>query len=725
MSQMLLDNRPEGRAFRKGPWGAALLLAVLCAVSGAVCKLLLSVNGGSAIIWLADAVAIAFLYRYQWRDWPLLVGTFFFVSVCMNLVMGFQAGEAALYTLAGLAEVLCAALLLRHFFPGENYFDSLEHWAGFTLVSALLPPLASASIGSAIASLNTGIDYAVIFPAWYLADAVGIMVLLPLALQYSREALRGLADAAALVRLGVVAGIAVAVIFLSLEVLLLPFVFVALPLIWVATRLPLLQTQAVIFAVIIMLALRYVGVETHLNPGIDAVSGQQTGASLVLVIFASIIPAHVMAVYSNIERVHNRRILEMESSFRSAVESSRIGMLLVSLEGIILRANQSFSAFLLYQEGELEGRPLRDIACLEDRSECDKLCEMAASGGCEDLQVEKRYLRKDGEVVWGDVSCSLARGAAGEPLYIIAQVEDIDWRKHSEAKLRHLIRQLSYRASRVDLAGLASLDGVAGDEQRELVMASCIREALDAGRLTLRAQPIGRTDDPAEISHYEMLVRLIDGDGNLIQPEGFVSTAEHYGLMLHVDQWVVDEMLVRRAARVCASGMHFSMNLCADALGNTGFQAHLLEVLDRTEIPPERIGFEITETAMITQMDGASHFVATLRKMGCKVALDDFGNGLSSFNYLKTFSIDYIKIDGSFVRQIESNFVDLIIVETIHQVAHRLGAKTIAEYVENPSTISQLRTIGVDLVQGYSIGRPVELDLLLGEGVSRLEEARD
>ncbi|MFC6634902.1 EAL domain-containing protein [Microbulbifer taiwanensis] len=999
MSVFLPDYRQEGRESRLRLWVSALLLAVLSTVFVVICKQLLSFNGGSAVIWLADAVAIAFLYRHRLRDWPVLIGTFFAVNVLAGLSMGFEGGVAAIYTLAGLAEVLLAAWLLQRYFPAGGYFDSLERWAGFTLITALLPPLTSASIGTAIAVVRTGLEYSAIFPAWYLADAAGILVLLPLVLNCTVDSFKALLDRALLGRLLIITTVAIVAIYLILEVALLPFVFVALPLIWVATRLPLFQTLAVIFSVILLLALKYIGIEGHANPSIAPVSGQQTGSLLMLVIFASAIPAYAMAVYTNVERNRNARIVEMESSFRAAVEQSRIGMLLISLDGFILRANQSFCHFLRYEERELIGKSIFDITFAEDHPASRALWLAFTKGKRESPQLENRYMRKDGEVVWGFLSCCLARGVDGEPLYSLVQVEDVDWRKRSESSLletkerlqvtlssiadaviatdvnqrvnfmnpvaeqmtgvalqqasgqpvdtifhitqgregkplanpvaeclqlgeavrgtegavlhsrdgrtydiknsasplktnrsqmlgavmvfqdvsesRQLIRQLSYKASHDDLTGLPNRDAfkrellqaiesarendenhalayidldrfkvindsaghLAGDallkkiskylrallrtsdsvarlggdefgllfrncskeqakirceqlirqivtlrfpwnervydvgasigiteisvrndrlgdllsqadvacysakhasrgtvmiyemeqsaaaeQHREIIMASAIREALDESRLTLCVQPIADTCNVGEVNHYEMLVRMVDDYGKLILPAAFIPAAERYGLMLQVDRWVVDEVLIRRAEQIYAAGFSFSLNLSAEALGDSEFQAHVIKVLEQVSIPLSRISFEITETAMVNQMESASHFVATLRRMGCKVALDDFGNGLSSFNYLKAFSIDFIKIDGSFVRQVESNFVDLIIVESIHQVAHRLGAKTIAEYVEDAATAARLRSIGVDLIQGYHIGRPQPLEKLLQAGSESTEE---
>ncbi|WP_299591366.1 EAL domain-containing protein [uncultured Microbulbifer sp.] len=260
----------------------------------------------------------------------------------------------------------------------------------------------------------------------------------------------------------------------------------------------------------------------------------------------------------------------------------------------------------------------------------------------------------------------------------------------------------------------------AAEQHREIHMASRIREALDENRFVLHAQPIASARDASRVSHYELLVRMVGSDGALIPPGAFIPAAERYGLMLQIDNWVMNEFLCNKVKIAAASGLSFAMNLSAEAIGDRDFQQKFIALLEKAELPSPRLGIEITETAMINQMESASEFVASLREMGCKVALDDFGNGLSSFNYLKAFSIDYIKIDGSFVREVDSNFVDLMIVESINQVAHRLNAHTIAEFVEDLGTAERLQEIGVDLLQGYHIGRPRPLDEVLAEMPERV-----
>ncbi|WP_105101650.1 EAL domain-containing protein [Microbulbifer pacificus] len=1085
------------------------------------CKNFLSFSDGVALIWLADALAIAVLYRHRLRAWPLLLAGSFSGNLAAALASGLELFIAPLYSLAGVIEVVIAASMLRLFCADGDFFGSMWRWIRFIFFGAFLSTLVGASVGAGIATYFRGIPFGEVFLFWYLADAIGICMFLPLIHMLSSEPAIRIMFARSYLHLLAVGAAVLASSLLLLLVFPDPFVFITLPLIWAASRLELPQALLVIFSTAMLLLMILVG-------GGEWLPENLRGARNILdflPLYVGMVPAYVMAVTSGIERKRSQKIIEVESSFRTAMGSSRIGMLLVSLDNRILQANPSFCRFIGYSEVELRGLSIREVVWFAD-----------AEGGTGasrprmpliDFELgfvqdaEWRFLRKSGEQVWGHWSCSLARGARNEPLYAVAQVENIDWRKRSEAQLakaeerwkfsltvtgqvvydwdlitgktffsewlssgvgidaahlgsrqdwldrvlvedrerlllaqrkhfaglardldcqyrvrtdcgamrwihevahvmesgdggeplrligvlrditenknmersleeekehlqvtlnaiadaviatdplqritfmnpvaeqltgwslgevkgkavgavlqiangreggpvscpvseclssvkpvfsaegtvlhnrrgnsydvkcsasplrtgggqllgavlvfqdvtetRELIRQLRYKASHDDLTHLPNresfkrdlLDAVAsvrnnetvhvlayidldrfkvindsaghqagdallrnvsrflqgelrdsdsvarlgGDEfgillrdcdkergrrrceqlvrkiaalrfpwagrifdvgasvgvteirrdnnqvadlmsqadvacysakhagrgvvmlyetdssaaaeqHREIHMASRIREALDENRLRLFAQPIASAMDTSSISHYELLVRMVDTDGTLIQPGAFLPAAERYGLMLQVDSWVLNTFLCEQIRAVVKSGLNFAMNLSAEAIGDSSFQQRLFTLLEASTLPADRLGIEITETAMVNQMDSASQFVAALRAMGCKVALDDFGNGLSSFNYLKAFAIDYIKIDGSFVRQVESNFVDLMIVESINQVAHRLKARTIAEYVEDAATAERLNRIGVDLVQGYYIGRPMPLEELLAQ----------
>ena len=1123
--QLTGEHSATHSAVRTSPLSAACMLAIGSFGLAYFCKYFLSFSDGIATIWLADALAIAVLYRFPFASWALLLPASFIGNVAASALSGLPLYISALYSLAGMTEVFVATSLLRFFCADGDFFGSVWRWLRFLLFGALLSTLVGAGVGAVFASQFRGLPFGDVFVLWYLADTVGIAVFLPFLHMLNFQGWNRLPETRQLLHFLGISLVSLISIFVILKFLSHPFVFVALPLIWAASRLELPQTLMLVFCTVMVLLLVFVNSGSWLPQDMREID---TPLDL-LPLYTAMIPAYVMAVTTSVERKRSQRIVEMESSFRVAMGSSRIGMLLVSLDNRIIQANPSFCRFIGFSEVELRGLNIREVIGAEEQ-------HMGPPSSAQDIELgrgnllfdfelgyvqdaEWRFVRKSGEHVWGHWSCSLARGANNEPLYAVVQVEDIDWRKRSETQLakaeerwkfsltvtgqvvydwdlttgktfysewlnsgvgidaenlasrhdwlarvndedrdsllraqlahfngqakdidcqyrvrtdfgevrwiheiarvmesgeegqpmrligilrditenkemarsleeekehlqvtlnaiadaviatdrrqritfmnpvaeqitgwslsevqgrdidsvlhlssgrdgkpvsspvkdclhhvmpfvsvegsvlhnrsgnsydvkcsasplrtgsgqvlgavlvfqdvtetRQLIRQLRYKAHHDDLthlpnreafkrelleavasvrnneqvhtlaymdldrfkvindsaghqAGDALLRNVArflkgqlretdcvarlgGDEfgillrdcnkvqgrlrceqlvrkiialrfpwagrvfdvgasvgvteicrdnsqvadlmsqadvacysakhagrgvvmlyeadssaaaeqHREIHMASRIREALDENRLQLHAQPIASAQDVNQTSHYELLVRMVDSDGTLILPGAFIPAAERYGLMLQIDEWVMNEFLCNKASLAVASGLSFAMNLSAEAIGDRDFQKKFIKLLNDAELPSNRLGIEITETAMINQMENASEFVATLREMGCKVALDDFGNGLSSFNYLKAFSIDYIKIDGSFVRQVESNFVDLMIVESINQVAHRLNARTIAEFVEDVSTAERLQEIGVDLLQGYHIGRPQPLGEVL------------
>lgn len=256
----------------------------------------------------------------------------------------------------------------------------------------------------------------------------------------------------------------------------------------------------------------------------------------------------------------------------------------------------------------------------------------------------------------------------------------------------------------------------AQQHHRELLLAAGIREALEAGRFCLYAQEIAALGHGDGRRRWELLIRMRDLDGNLVSPATFIPAAERYDLMSHVDRWVLTEALQRHGARLAAiGGLVVSINLSAQSLNDTGFPALMQDLVRTSPLSPDRITFEITETAAVTHLSAASKTMAVLRSAGCTIALDDFGSGLSSFNYLKHFPVDYVKIDGSFIRAMPDSAVDRTIVESIHEVAHKLGSRTVAEYVEDEAILKIAGEVGIDYAQGYAVGRPRPLEEMLDE----------
>ena len=247
---------------------------------------------------------------------------------------------------------------------------------------------------------------------------------------------------------------------------------------------------------------------------------------------------------------------------------------------------------------------------------------------------------------------------------------------------------------------------------KEIEWIGRVQQALRDDQFQLFCQPVMPLADLDQPPHFEVLIRLLDDDGNVLSPAMFLPAAERYQLMPQIDRWVLRNTLRSLeplADTVALSGAVFCVNLSGQSLTNTGFLAFVTDELSRSTVSSDRICFEITETAAISNMNEAMEFMGEIRKLGCRFALDDFGAGLSSFGYLKTLPVDYLKIDGSFVREVTTDEISLSMVEAICQIARTMRLATIAEYVGDDATVEVLRGIGVDYVQGFHIGKPVPL----------------
>jgi diguanylate cyclase (GGDEF)-like protein/PAS domain S-box-containing protein len=244
--------------------------------------------------------------------------------------------------------------------------------------------------------------------------------------------------------------------------------------------------------------------------------------------------------------------------------------------------------------------------------------------------------------------------------------------------------------------------------QGEMRWVSRIHKAMTENRFILYCQPIMPVDPNSSLTpHYEILLRILGEDGQEVPPMAFIPAAERYNLMPMIDRWVVENVLrnLGRASSMLKDAI-WTINVSGRSLGDEEFLQAVSEEIAAADIPGDRICFEITETAAIANLRRASRFIKTLRARGCKFALDDFGSGLSSFAYLKNLDVDYLKIDGSFVRDIATDAIDRAMVESINNVGHVMQIRTIAEFVENQEILAVLRELGVDYAQGYGIAKP-------------------
>ncbi len=243
-----------------------------------------------------------------------------------------------------------------------------------------------------------------------------------------------------------------------------------------------------------------------------------------------------------------------------------------------------------------------------------------------------------------------------------------------------------------------------------------IRSALDEDRFVLYVQPIKSIGNTSDQEHVEVLIRMLNESGDLVLPGAFIPAAERFDLMPTIDRWVIDRLIqfiVDNRESCFAAERRYFVNLSGHSLCDDEVLQLILDRIGRYGIPQGMLCFEVTETAAISNLASAEHFMRTLQQIGCEFALDDFGSGLSSFGYLKHLPVEYLKIDGAFVKEMLDNAIDDSMVDAINRIGHIMGLETIAEFVENDRVLRRLRDIGIDYAQGFGICRPFPIEQLI------------
>ncbi|MGF1537567.1 MAG: EAL domain-containing protein [Elainellaceae cyanobacterium] len=332
-----------------------------------------------------------------------------------------------------------------------------------------------------------------------------------------------------------------------------------------------------------------------------------------------------------------------------------------------------------------------------------------------------RQLIKDFRFVWGDktfcVGVSIGVVEINETMQNLADALGAADAACYAAKERGRNRLYLYHADDQELSR----------QRKEQQWITRIQDALDQSRFRLYRQPIAPTALSCSgaftgdaIHHYEILLRLINPEGGIIPPMAFIPAAERYGLMPAIDRWVVEnffsqvkafEFPATASTEESKTGF-YTLNLSGASINDEQFLPFLKAHILNSGVA-KALCFEITETVAVSNLNRARDFISEIKQLGCSFALDDFGSGMSSFGYLKHLAVDYIKIDGSFVRNLLEDEISTSIVEAITKIAHSMGLEAIAERVEDLETQRKLLALDVDYVQGYGIGKPVPLPMLL------------
>lgn len=342
-----------------------------------------------------------------------------------------------------------------------------------------------------------------------------------------------------------------------------------------------------------------------------------------------------------------------------------------------------------------------DFAILLTHSSLDDALGLAADVRRDTQGV--RYLEGDKSLQVG-VSAGVARlapGAGGEQALTAARVACDTAKDHGRDRVEVYDEDNQSIVRRYD----------------DMHLVAEIQRTLDAGGFVLFAQPIvALAAASSQPIGYEILLRMRDGAGNNISSRSFFSAAERYQLMPQIDRWVVSAAIARlapHATRLTEKGVSFAVNLSGQTLGDDGILGFIEHELEWSALAPATLRFEVTESAAVSNRTKAQAFIDTLRARGCRFSLDDFGAGLSSFAYLKSFKVDTLKIDGSFIRDITRNRISESMVAAITQVAKVMELQTVAEYVESDEARAAVARLGVDYAQGHGVGRPVPLDEIL------------
>jgi PAS domain S-box-containing protein len=368
--------------------------------------------------------------------------------------------------------------------------------------------------------------------------------------------------------------------------------------------------------------------------------------------------------------------LEAVSMFRQGFDTAPIGMVLTDANtGWCVRVNDALCALLGRPRKQLIGANFDSVIHPDDRPGVHQARGAIVDGSSLIVQQhELRYLRPDGTAGWASLNASPVFSAAGTLRAVFSQVIDITDRKEHEARFE-------------------------GDVNDALWLGR-IRDAIDDDRLVLYSQPIVDLLT-GETVQQELLLRMRAEDGSIIAPGEFLPIAERYGLIAEIDRWVI-----RQSVAIAARGEATEFNLSAASVGDPAVLRELASAIEEAGADPSLLVVEVTETAMMDQLDAGRRFAEQVTALGCRLALDDFGTGFASLSYLKQIPAQLLKIDIEFVRDLTHSETDERLVRGIIGIAREFDQSTIAEGIEDEATLVRLRELGVHLGQGYLFGRP-------------------
>lgn len=694
------------------PGLAALLLGVVATALALAISRLISVSGDASLIWPPLGIAYALVLAWGWRGGA---------AVAAGLVLWALASRqpAVLLPVALLelaAGLLPAVALLRRWDRAGG--PLIARTTRFYLAGVVVGGAASAAVGAAgfrLAGLFPEVPFVSLFLVFWVAEAMGVLVCAGLALALARDGLAALRPDAGLALRWLLVFTGVSGLFWVAHA---PLEGVALPLmgllvVWPAMRArPAFLNVSLLVVTAAMIATALAGPATLSNRDILALVLQIAGFT-------------VLAQLLNAVSLERRRMLERER------ERARSDLLTGLANDRALRealAAGDAAPLLVVRIEDMTG--LADLlgAVAAEEVECTLAAELRLAhpgatvarldrgryavfpGGADLVHAGRlaaaRYADWNGRVFQGDVE----RVALRPTVAVVPAAGDAE-RALLAADLA-LAVAVAHTGERVEVA-TETVDLL--QARRDLLRRQEeIKAALAERRFLLYAQPIVPVADTGGGLHCEILLRLRQPDGTVQAPGYFFHAAERAGLTGDIDRYVIRELLRWLATHPEATDRlgKCAINLTGWSVSDPTLAPWIREQVALHGIPPRKLCFEITESQAISSREVAGRLVAALREMGSSVSLDDFGTGLATFDYLKSFPFDYLKIDGAFVRQLPDSRVDQAVVQSVVSVARAMGLLTIAEFVEDGRIRAVLEGYGVDYLQGYGVGKPRPLEEL-------------
>lgn len=699
------------QAQTRQPGIAVLALVAVATALALAASRLVSVSGDASLIWPPLGIAYGLMLAWGWRG-PLAVSAGLTLWVLVT-------GQSLLLLPVAWLEVLAGALLAswlqqRLQRAGEG---SLATTTRFYFSGALVGGALSAFVGAAgfhFAGLHADISFGQLFLVFWVAEAMGVLVFGGLAFSLARDGLAALRPDIALAQRWLLLFVAVFGLFWLTHATLEG---VALPLMGLLVVWPAMRAQPAFLNLSVLL------VSAAMIASVLAGDGPLSNRDLLELVL-QIAGFTVLAQLLNTVSLERRRMLEREResarsdlltglandrALREQLEGVADAPLLVvrieDMTGLAdLLGAVAAEEVEIILAGELR---TRYPAAMVSRLDRGRYAVFPAAATLERAQAEAEslYAAWEGRVFQGD-----AERAALRPTVAVLMSRDGDAGRVLLAADLALAVAVANTGERIEVAvDTADLMQARRDLLRRQEE---IKEALAERRFLLYAQPIVPiTPASGDGLHCEILLRLRQVDGTVQAPFYFFPAAERALLTGAIDRYVIRELLQWLAAHPEATDRlgKCAINLTGWSVSDPTLAGWIREQVRQHGIPAHKLCFEITESQAIASREVAGRLIESLREMGSSVSLDDFGTGLATFDYLKSFPFDYLKIDGAFVRALPDSPVDQAVVQSITSVARTMGLLTIAEFVENDRILQVLRGYGVDYVQGYGVGKPVPL----------------